>query len=176
MYEWTLRQWKLNFSRIDRWLDESKGCRFLEDKRLAEVVVEALFHFAGKRYDLLGFVVMPSHLHWVFRPLKERVKKLQPGIRVRTPRERIIHSINRWTAARCNQLLKRSGEFWQHECYDHWVRSAEEMQRILEYIDDNPVKAGLVPFPEEWLWSSAWYRTKRGLKVGEPLMRIEPAS
>jgi type I restriction enzyme R subunit/putative DNA methylase len=45
--------------------------------------------------------------------------------------------------------------FWQHESFDHWVRSAWELQRIVGYIEANPVSAGLAATPEDWPWSSA---------------------
>ena len=55
-----------------------------------------------------------------------------------------------------NLLWGRAGEpFWQHESYDHWVENAKEFCRIVAYIEENPVKAGLSATPEDWPWSSA---------------------
>ena len=45
--------------------------------------------------------------------------------------------------------------FWQDESYDRLVRDGEEFQRIVRYIETNPVNAGLVAMPEEFPWSSA---------------------
>ncbi|MBI3823834.1 MAG: hypothetical protein HY289_14285, partial [Planctomycetes bacterium] len=162
------QRWKLTFARADRWLDEAPAVRWLQAPELAGIVVEALFFFAGQRYDLLGFVVMPSHLHWVFRPREEWVETLEGTA---TPRERICKSCNQFTGVECNRKLGRHGTFWQHESYDHWIRDAEELGRILLYVEGNPVKAGLVTSPEDWLFSSAWYRKKVGLEPGEPLRR-----
>src|SRR5688572_764778 len=58
---WRVENWKRVFARTDRWLDEEPAVRWLEDPRLAQIVVDSLFHFAGVRYDLLAYVVMPSH-------------------------------------------------------------------------------------------------------------------
>jgi type I restriction enzyme R subunit/putative DNA methylase len=56
-----------------------------------------------------------------------------------------------------NRLLHRTGErFWQDESFDHWVRSEGEFIRIQKYIENNPVKAGLVAKAENWPWSSAF--------------------
>ena len=53
-------------------------------------------------------------------------------------------------------MLGRTGEpFWQRESYDHWVRSQEEWPRIAAYIENNPVKAGVVSQAEEYRWASA---------------------
>src|SRR5687767_11551378 len=65
--EWRRRLDKLAFARMDGWLDERPGVRHLADARLAQVVVDGMYHFAGERYDLLAFVVMPSHVHWLYQ-------------------------------------------------------------------------------------------------------------
>ena len=39
--------------------------------------------------------------------------------------------------------------------YDHWVRDTRELERIVAYIEDNPVKVGLVARAEDYRWSSA---------------------
>jgi hypothetical protein len=38
---------------------------------------------------------------------------------------------------------------------DRWVRDDEELERIVAYINANPVKAGLVTSPHEWFFGSA---------------------
>lgn len=170
--DWALNQWKLAFARADQWLDCQPAVRQLADERLARVVVSAIYFFAGERYDLLAFVVMPSHFHWVFQPLPSWVEGLKDAeSEKRSPRERIVHSLNRFTADACNQLLGKRGTFWQHESYDHWVRDAEELERIMRYVEANPVKAGLVQTPEDWPFSSAHDRRKARLEWGQPLLR-----
>ena len=52
----------------------------------------------------------------------------------RSPLTIIMHSLKSYTANRANELLGRSGQFWQHESYDHWVRDVEELERIVEYL------------------------------------------
>jgi len=169
--DWNIDQWKRTFALTDSWLDLRPAVCHLRDPQLAQIVVDALYHFAGLRYDLFGFVVMPSHVHWVFQPLQSWMDTLEQKVTLRTARERIVHSVNRHTAFECNKLLQVRGEFWQHESYDHWVRDAEELERILLYIDGNPVKAGLAEFPEKWRFSSANDRNHKGSEFGMPLMR-----
>jgi hypothetical protein len=55
---------------------------------------------------------------------------------------------------------------WQDESYDHWARDEEEMIRIIHYIENNPVKAGLCLKPSDWHWSSA--RLRAYWQIGEP--------
>jgi len=52
--------------------------------------------------------------------------------------------------------LQRSGRFWQHESYDHWSRDLRQSERIIAYIEENPVSAGVVQRPEDYRWSSAF--------------------
>ena len=49
----------------------------------------------------------------------------------------------------------RTGAFWQHESYDHWVRDDDELERVVAYINANPVKAGLADRPCDFSWCSA---------------------
>jgi len=58
------------FSRqIEAWLDQGSGSCVLKDPALAGVVAESLHYFDGERYELASFVVMPNHVHVLFRPL-----------------------------------------------------------------------------------------------------------
>jgi putative transposase len=166
--EWALDCSKLLFARTDQWLDHEPAVRHLSDPRLAKIVVDATYFFAGERYDLLSYVVMPSHIHWVFQPREDWLRTLGDDDE-RTPRERIVHGLNRHTALECNQIRSQTGRFWQHESYDHWVRDYEELERIALYIEANPVKAGLAAGPEQWAFSSAMARKEAGLEAGQAL-------
>ena len=55
-----------------------------------------------------------------------------------------------------NETLRRTGEnFWHDESFDHWVRNEIEFVQKRQYIEQNPVTAGLVERPEDWPSSSA---------------------
>ena len=72
----------------------------------------------------------------------------------------MLQSVKGFTARQANLILGRTGErFWQAESYDRWVRNEAEFDRISRYIEENPVKAGLVSSAEEYQWSSAYART-----------------
>lgn len=139
-----------NFLLIDRELDKAVcGPTWLSDPRLAELVVDSLVY--GEKqlnfYRLSSYVVMCNHVHLLIWP-----KVMLP---------KITKSIKGFTARSANRILKRTGNpFWQEESFDHWVRNEEEYDRILSYIERNPVKAGLVEQPEEWPWSSAARRLR----------------
>ena len=85
---------------------------------------------------------------------------LSYGKTVSGPLAEIMHSLKSYTANRCNRILGRTGPFWQDESYDHWVRDEDELVRVIEYVENNPVKAGLVTDPAEFVFSSAYDRAR----------------
>ena len=93
-------------------------------------------------YVAYQFAIMANHVHVLLLP--------------RVPPSRLLKSLKGYTAYQANRVLGRTGEpFWQRESYDHWVRSQEEWQRIAAYIENNPVKAGVVSQAEDYRWASA---------------------
>src|SRR5207248_4145977 len=99
--DWRLAQWKKTFARLEEWLDMGPANRCLGDADLADEVVRSMYHFAGVRYDLISYVVMPSHVHWVFHPRPD----WETAVRAkgRTPREMVVYSFKRFTANACNR-------------------------------------------------------------------------
>ena len=71
----------------------------------------------------------------------------------------------------CNRIRGKSGSYWQTETFDHWARDDAEMYRIIDYIENNPVKTGLVENPQHWRWSSAYIRAAAGLNAREAILR-----
>jgi len=133
------------FVAMDRLLDTaSAGPRFLCMPEVAAMVTDAI-HYRDRRlehYRLHAFVVMPNHVHLLMTPLVAVSKVMQ--------------SLKRFTAREANRILGLTGRpFWQDESYDRLVRNDTEFERIINYIEMNPVKAGLVEIPEEFPWSSA---------------------
>ncbi|MGA7292144.1 MAG: hypothetical protein WBW53_05840 [Terriglobales bacterium] len=66
----------------------------------------------------------------------------------------ILQAIKGASAHSLNRALGRSGPVWQEESFDHVLRSEESFAQKVEYIRQNPVRAGLVRRAEEyrWLW------------------------
>jgi REP element-mobilizing transposase RayT len=129
--------------RIEKFLDSGYGSCFLRDKRLAEIVENALLFFDGERYSLHSWCVMPNHVHTLFTPLTE------------FKMSEILQSWKSFTAHECNKLLMRTGRFWAREPFDRYIRNDRHFQNAVRYIEDNPVKAHLCERPEDWRWSSA---------------------
>ncbi|MDX6557156.1 MAG: REP-associated tyrosine transposase [Blastocatellia bacterium] len=135
-----------HFAMLESWLDKAPiGPTWLAEPRVAGIVAEGLHHRDGKKYRLDAYSIMPNHVHSVFAPLGQDT----------TPESlsSIMHSLKRNTAKRANQILGRSGSFWEHESFDHYIRNRAEWTRIVKYVLDNPVKAGLARTWEEWPWN-----------------------
>jgi putative transposase len=139
------------FGKWDTALDTAESGPFsLRDPRIADLVAESLNHRDGRVYDLDAFCIVPNHVHAVFAPLPKADGTLHAI-------SGIMHSLKRYTARQANLLLGREGSFWQDENYDHVVRDEAEQQRIITYVLNNPVKAGLVRHREEWKWAYCRY-------------------
>ena len=128
------------FGRFDALLDAGHhGPTWLCNPAVANVVAGALRHHHGNAYTLVCYCLMPNHVHLVVS-LPDDAPFLSTT----------LQHLKRYTARQANQQLGRTGQFWQRETYDHVVRSPQEMTRIIAYVVNNPVKAGLVANWEDW--------------------------
>jgi putative transposase len=139
---------QLSFERWDALLDKAGfGPRWLGKVEIAEIVKEAFHYHTGRDFELFAYSIMSNHVHAVFEPLGSEYHSNQ------LPLSKIMQSFKRYTARAPNLLLGRQGAFWQDESYDHVIRNEAEFQRVVYYVLENPVKAGLVTDWEAWPWS-----------------------
>ena len=78
----------------------------------------------------------------------------------------IVRDFKSWTS-RTNAQKPAGKPLWERRYDDNFVTSAEELQRVLEYIHDNPVRAGVVGSCEEYAWSSAHSYLRDGREIIE---------
>jgi REP element-mobilizing transposase RayT len=129
--------------RADTFLDEGHGRGDLAIPELGALVENALLRFDGERYLLLGWCVMPTHVHVLI--------ETRPGHRL----DRLVHSWKSFTAHAANKLLERTNSFWAPEYFDRYMRDDAHLATTMAYIEGNPVKVGLSKTPSEWPFSSA---------------------
>lgn len=86
---------------------------------------------------------MPNHVHLVFKHLIQEDGEEYPITD-------IMRNFKRYTARKCNELLQRSGPFWQPESYDRVIRDKTELENTIRYTLTNPVKAGLAEHWQDW--------------------------
>ena len=130
--EMTENEYHKRFSRqIDEWLDQGSGSCLLKSPANAQIVADALRHFDEERYQLASFVVMPNHVHVLFRPFEN------------CSLAEILKSWKGFTARAINKQLGKTGSLWQEEYWDRLIRNNGHFFKVAEYIRNNPVKAML---------------------------------
>jgi putative transposase len=134
------------FESWEEYLDKAEfGPRWLSQPEIADIVKEALQYRDGKVFDLHAFSSMSNHVHVVF--------ELPCRSEWYSDLHKIMQSLKRHTARQANIILGREGAFWQDESYDRVMRDNDEYIRTVNYVLENPVKAGLVLKWEEWEWA-----------------------
>ena len=118
--------------KIEEALEAGHGECHMRRKEIAEIVRDAILRFAGERFELGAWCVMPNHVHLVIQPKEGHLLC------------EILQGMKAFSAKMSNQLLGREGAFWQRESYDHIVRDQEDFAKQRKYVLANPVKAGLV--------------------------------
>jgi len=96
---------------LERYLDSGCGECFLSRPDVAQLVVNSLMFHKDEKYRLHAWVIMPNHGHVLATPLN--------GTELRN----IAHSIKSYTAHEANKLIGRTGQFWQHEVFDRYIRN-----------------------------------------------------
>jgi len=131
----------------DAFLDVGSGNCWLRLPEIARIVEDALLHFDGERYRLIAWAVMPNHVHALIEPIAGH------GL------GSIVSSWKRFSARMANRVLGHIGPFWQNDYWDTYIRNERHFESTISYIENNPVKAGLVRQPADWPWGHA--RLKR---------------
>jgi putative transposase len=151
-----VQNYKRVFARIDATLDKAtSGPLWLANAEIASTVENALLSKYATLYKLWAYVIMANHIHFLLTP--------KPSADSFFPIRMILQRVKGYTAYEANRILGRTGEpFWQDESFDHWPRDYDEFMRTAAYIENNPVKARLVKRPEDWKYSSAAERRRRG--------------
>jgi putative transposase len=147
---------------IEAYLDNGRGECHLRQPEIAKLVEENFLNFengcgsqtrapgASARYELRAWVVMPNHVHVLFK----------------VGTVSMAETVGAWkkhTGRLANKLLGKRGAFWAEDYFDTYMRDAEHEAKTLRYIENNPTKAKLVLDPKDWPWSSARFRDEFGV-------------
>jgi putative transposase len=89
-------------------------------------------------FKLLNFCIMPNHIHLLIKP--ENHNDLP----------RIIQWIKTNSAKWWNKAHESTGHIWGERFFSRIIRNTEDYVAVMEYIDYNPIKAGLATTVEEW--------------------------
>jgi REP element-mobilizing transposase RayT len=121
------------FLTTEKYLDIGNGFAPFRDAGIGEIAVGAIRKIETEGWQLGDGVIMPNHVHLLMRKVSDA------GLPLRQALERLKGR----SARLINKALKRTGRFWQEDWFDRWMRDEAEHQRTIQYIRNNPVKAGL---------------------------------
>lgn len=89
-----------------------------------------------RRWNVFAAVIMPEHVHFVVGPREDRGLSIGDFA---TGLKRLVRK----------SLGSQDWE-WQRGCFDHLLRSDENLESKWIYVQDNPVRHGLVQRAEDW--------------------------
>ncbi len=144
---WLRTQRKI-FAEMESWLDTASPARQLQQPNIAAIVAEAIAYRDGRDWRMYEYTIMPSHVHLFFEIVGHSSAE-------ESHLKQVLEQFKRWTGHAAGKVLHADGDrFWQDEWFDHWSRSDSEDERIIAYIRENPVKAGLIADYRQWPYRS----------------------
>ncbi len=143
--QWDFQKFKEHFNDYDLLLDKASfGSNYLRIKNIADICASSILHYNNSELKVICYCVMSNHIHLLFKLMPEN-----RGI------SKLMQSIKGYSSRECNKELKRKGTFWQNESYDRWLRDENEYRYTINYILNNPVKAGIITDWKDWKYT--WY-------------------
>lgn len=146
-----------------------------------DIILESFTHCRNnKGMELYAYVVMTNHVHAIIRSKNEALSDLIRDFKKFTAKK-ILNEIKTNKQESRREWLemifkyhakfnKRAGDqqFWTHDNHAVELDANDKIESRLNYIHDNPVRAGWVEKPEDYLYSSA-----RNYCEGEYLIEID---
>jgi putative transposase len=130
-------------------------------ERAANLFLDTMFGYRDRGFfQLYEFVVMPDHLHLLLAP------------KATLALERVMQFIKGGYSHRLGKETGSRTEIWQRSFTNHRVRNEYDYATHRDYIRLNPVRAGLVEFPEDYPYSSANTR----FSMDTPPLRLKPVA
>lgn len=124
-----------------------KNNNLLIDDSICQMLFKSILESKSRHnFSLLAFVIMPDHVHLLIRPLNYQysISKILQAIK---------QPVSRKTS---NQLKANQNRFWQPgDGYDRNIVTDSAVLFAINYIHTNPVRKGIVKYPEKYKWSSA---------------------
>jgi putative transposase len=131
----------------------------LKTGRARDIFVEELGKLRDEMgFHLVGYVVMPEHVHLLISEPKRGTPstvlqrlKLRVSRKLRKRRRSGNSTQLRFAFDEMGEPLRA---FWQARFYDFNVYTRGKRKEKLNYMHANPVVRGLVEHPRDWRWSS----------------------
>jgi putative transposase len=132
----------------------AQGRALLQSDRMATLFIDVLRSYVGQhRFKIHEFVVMPNHVHFLLTIGKEMTV------------EKAVQLIKGNFSYRAKKEFGIQYQVWQRGFSEVRIADRDSFLAHKLYIQNNPVKAGLVNSPEEFPYSSAYLRKKKLAKA-----------
>lgn len=141
---------------------------YLFDKEsYRQIILDSLNYLrTEKKTQLNAFVIMSSHLHAILWPeiginlsdvTRDFKRYTSRKISQEAERQSATDFLNVFENARIKNRAQDVSKYqvWQEESHPEAIFTEKFARQKMDYIHMNPVRAGLVQFPEQWLYSSA---------------------
>lgn len=151
----------LTFSTVN-WIDVFSG------KKYRDIVIESLQYCQSEKgLELYGFVIMSNHIHMLAKAKEGcKLSAIIRDMKKHTSKQ-ILNMIKESNESRKEWLLsvmleagkknskKQNYQLWRNDNHPIELFKPETTRQKLNYIHNNPVEAGIVEKPEEYVYSSA---------------------
>jgi len=116
----------------------------LSTVEIIEIIVTAIRFWEGIKISNIALCVMPNHVHWVLKTHKIDSNGNEVWL------QNILKSVKNISAKNINLHLGRRGSLWNKESWETTVRSEKHLKSVIDYVINNPVKAGLITNWRNW--------------------------
>ena len=147
-------------------------------KRYRDIVIESMQYCRQKKgLEIFAYVIMSNHIHLIVRASDGNLSDILRDMKRHTSKT-ILSSIenkdefesrkewmfNRFSCAAGKHQRNENYQLWTHENHAVVLHSPGFMKEKLDYIHENPVRAGIVEKPWDYIYSSAKnYVDEKGL-------------
>ncbi|MFZ2905451.1 MAG: transposase [Cyclobacteriaceae bacterium] len=136
----------------------------MED-RFKDIVMDSLRYLSGaKRVIVYGFVIMSNHFHVIWQIVGDHRREEVQRDFLKYTGQQILKRLRNEQSALINELRvnakDRKHQVWERNSLGIALWSPEVFWQKLNYIHNNPVKAGLCEYPEDYKFSSAKFYIK----------------
>lgn len=145
--------------------------KIFANKEYCQILLKNIDYYRKKlKFRLYAYCIIPWHLHLLILPRRGiSISKIMQLIKYRAARD--IRKYNHNLRSRePGSRLPSSGTIWQKSFHDRIIRSDQELDNKIDYINYNAVKHRIVDDPIDWPYSSF----HNHYETGKELIKIDP--
>lgn len=167
----------LTFQVVD-WID------LFTRKIYKDILIDSFkFSIENKGFQLFAYVIMSNHIHLIANSSEGKLSETIRDFKKFTCKK-IVEAMEESEESRKEWILERfiinashhkankNFQMWTHENHAILLYSNNFIREKIEYIHNNPVRAGIVEKPEDYLYSSARNYASLNAPIDIPLLII----